>query len=121
MTLGSSPGFSRMRTRRRWLREGKNWEISKVRELVNLPFDHPDPMMWVNAIPVSVVDLNLRPPSWLGWMKSFEATMCWSLSAITFSTSLPRVFRRTIGQNAFGLSYDVLFGLGMTTVVEILK
>ena len=47
--------------------------------------------------------------------------MNWSLSAITFSTSLPRVFRRTIGQNAFGLSYDVLFGLGMMTVVEILK
>ena len=47
--------------------------------------------------------------------------MNWSLSAITFSTSLPRVFRRTIGQNAFRLPYDVLFGLGMTTVVEILK
>ena len=47
--------------------------------------------------------------------------MNWSLSAITFSTSLPRVFKRTIGQNAFGLLYDVLFGLGMTTIVEILK
>ena len=42
-------------------------------------------------------------------------------SAITFSTSLPRVLRRTMGRNAFGLSYDVLFGLGMTTVEEVLK
>ena len=47
--------------------------------------------------------------------------MNWSLSAITFSTSLPRVFKRMIGQNAFRLLYDILFGLGMTTVVEILK
>ena len=47
--------------------------------------------------------------------------MNWILSAITFSISLPRVFRRTIGQNVFGLSYDVLFGLGMMTVVDILK
>ena len=54
-------------------------------------------------------------------MKLLDATMNCSLSAITFSTSLPRVFRRMIGRNAFGLSYNVLFGLGMTTVVEILK
>jgi len=54
-------------------------------------------------------------------MKLLDVTMNWSLSAITFLTSLPRVFRRTIGRNAFGLLYDVLFGLGMTTVVEILK
>ena len=47
--------------------------------------------------------------------------MNWILSAITFSISLPRVFRRTIGQNAFRLSYDVLFGLEMMTVVDILK
>ena len=47
--------------------------------------------------------------------------MNWSLSAITFSTSLPRVFKRVIGQNVFGLLYNVLFGLGMMTVVEILK
>ena len=47
--------------------------------------------------------------------------MNWSLSAITFSTSLPSMLRRTIGQNAFGWSYEDLLGLGMTIVVEILK
>ena len=26
-----------------------------------------------------------------------------------------------MGRNAFGLSYDILFGLGMTTMVDILK
>jgi len=35
--------------------------------------------------------------------------------------SLPRVLRRTIGQKAFGWLYDVLFGLGMIIVDEILK
>jgi len=54
-------------------------------------------------------------------MKLLDVMMNWSLSAITFSTSLLRVFRRTIGQNAFGLSYNVLFGLEMMTIVEILK
>ena len=47
--------------------------------------------------------------------------MNWSCSAITFSMSLPRVLRRTIGQKAFGLSYDNLFGFGMTTMVDTLK
>ncbi len=41
--------------------------------------------------------------------------------SITFLISLPRVLSRTMGRKAFGLSYDVLFSLGMTTVVEILK
>jgi len=31
------------------------------------------------------------------------------------------VLRSTIGQNAFGLSYDGLLGLGIMTVVDILK
>ena len=54
-------------------------------------------------------------------MKLLEETRCWSLLAITFSISLPRVFNKTIGRNAFGLSYDVLSGLGIMTVVETLK
>ena len=41
--------------------------------------------------------------------------------AMTFSISLPSVFKRTIGRNAFGVSYEVLFGLEITTVVETLK
>ena len=93
----------------------------KARVLVVLPFDHPERTMWVSAMPASLVDLNFNPPSWLGWMKLLDATMNCIRSAITFSTSLPRVLRRTMGQNAFRLSYDVLFGLGMTTVEEVLK
>jgi len=35
--------------------------------------------------------------------------------------SFPRVLRSTIGRNAFELSYDGLLGLGIMTVVDILK
>jgi len=45
VTLASSPAFSRIRTRRQWLRDGKNWDISKARVLVDLPLAHPDRMM----------------------------------------------------------------------------
>ena len=107
--------------RKWWLSEGKNWAISKAKVLVVLPFTHPDRTMWVSAMLASAVDLNLRPPSWLGWTKLLDATMNWSLLAITFLTSFPRVLRSTIGRNAFGLSYEDLFGLGMTTVVDTLK
>ena len=31
------------------------------------------------------------------------------------------MFKRTIGRNAFGVPYEVLFGLGIMTVVETLK
>ena len=92
-----------------------------MRVLVVLPFDHPDQMIWVSTVPASLVDLNFKPPSWLGWIKLLDTTVNCIHSAITFSTSLPRVLRRTMGRNTFGLSYDVLFSLGMTIVVEILK
>ena len=107
--------------RRRWFNDGKNCETLKDRELVDLPLAQPDRMMWVRAIPASAVDLNFKPSSWHGWMKLLDATMNWSLSAITFSMSLLRVFRRTIGRKAFGWSYNDLFGLGMTIVVDTLK
>ena len=93
----------------------------KAKVLVVFPFVHPDHTIWVSAMPASAVDLNFRPPSWLRWMKLLDVTINWSLSAITFSMSLPRVLRSTIGWKAFGLSYDDLFGLGMTTVVDTLK
>jgi len=40
---------------------------------------------------------------------------------MTFSISLPKVLRRTMGLNAFGELYDILLGFGITIVVEILK
>ena len=82
---------------------------------------HPDLIMWVSTISTSIVDLDLRPPSWLGCMKLFDAILNWSLSLITFSMSLLTVLRRTIGLNDLGKSYDFLFSLGMTTVVDFLK
>ena len=121
MTLGSNLAFSRMSTRSWWFSDGKNWEISKARELVALSLAHPDRMMWVRAMPASAVDLNFKPPSWLGWIKLLDATMNWSLLAITFSMSLPRVLRRMIGWKAFRWSYNDLFGLDMTIVVDTLK
>ena len=45
----------------------------------------------------------------------------WSLSLMTFLMSLPTVLRRTIDLNNLGELYNFLFGLGITTVVDILK
>ena len=72
-------------------------------------------------MPASVVDLNFKPPSWLGWVKLLCTIINWSLLATTFSMSLPRVLSRTMGQKAFGWLYEVLLGLGMMIVAEILK
>ena len=69
----------------------------------------------------SMVDLNFNPPNWLGWIKSLLATVNWSLSAITFSMSLPNVLRRMIGRNAFGWLYEGLLGLGMIIMDKTLK
>ena len=110
-----------MRTRSLWLRDGKNWEISNARELVDFPLAHPDWTIWMRVIPASMVDLNFKPPSWLGWMKLLLTTVNWSLSATTFSMSLPIVLSRTIGQKAFGWSYKGLLGLEIMMVEEILK
>ena len=110
-----------MRTRSLWLRDGKNWEISNARELGDFPLAHANQTIWVRVIPVSMVDLNFKLPSWLGWMKLLLATVNWSLSATTFSMSLPIVLSRTIEQKAFGWSYEGLLGLGMMMVEEILK
>ena len=81
----------------------------------------PVQMICVSAIPTSVMNLNFKPLSWLEWIKSLAAIVNWSLSPITFSISLPTVLSRTIGLKDFGKSYDVLFGLGMMTVVNLLK
>ena len=110
-----------IRVRRWWLSEGKNCTMSKVRVLVNKFLTQPVQMMCVSAIPTSIVDLNFRLPSWLGWMKSFAAMENWSLSPITFLISLPTVLSRTIGLKDFGESQDFLFSLEMTTVVDLLK
>ena len=54
-------------------------------------------------------------------MKSFAATWNWSLSAMTFLMSLPKVFRRMIEQKDLEWSYVCLLGLGIVTIVDLLK
>ena len=77
--------------------------------------------MCVSTTPTSNIDLNFNSPSWLEWMKLLAVVMNWSLSPITFSISLPIVLSRTIGLKDLGVSYDFLFGLGMATIVDLLK
>ena len=117
----SKPAFLIMKDRRQWFNEGKNWAMSKARVLVDKFLIQPVWMIWVKATPASTVNLNLRPPSWLGWINSFEAVLNWSLSPMTFLMSLPTVLRRTIGLNTLGESYDFLFSLKMTIMVDLLK
>jgi len=52
-------------------------------------------------------------------MKLLEIS--WNLSPITFSISLPSMFKRTIGLNDLGVSYDTLLGFGITMVIDVLK
>jgi len=54
-------------------------------------------------------------------MKFFNKAWNWSLSPITFLINLPSVFKRTIGLNIFGVSYDSLLGLGIMIDVDVLK
>ena len=81
----------------------------------------PDWIACVRVTSASVVDLDLRPPSWLGWIKSLAIMLNCSLSPMTLLMSLPIVLRKMMGLNDLGESYDFLFGLGITIVVETLK
>jgi len=76
---------------------------------------------WVRYIPALVVNLCLMPPSWLGSKKLLANIWNWSLLLITFSTNLPVVLSSMIGWKELGVLYNVLFGLGMTTVLADLK
>ena len=75
----------------------------------------------MSATPTSMVDLDLRPPSWLGWIKQLEIIWNWKCSPIIFLKNFPIVLRRTIGWYDLGKSNMALLGLGITTIVEILK
>ena len=86
-----------MRERSWWFREGKNCTMSNTRILVVRFLTYPGHMMWVSATPASVVDLNFRPPSWLGWIKLLEIIWNWRHSPIIFSKRFPIVLRRIIG------------------------
>ena len=51
----------------------------------------------------------------------FEAVKNWSLSPMTFLISFLRVLSKMISLNDLEESYDILLGLGMTTIVDLLK
>ena len=95
--------------------------MSNTRVLVVRFLAHPKWIIWVSAIPASIVDLNFKPPSWLGWIKLLDIMWNWRHLPIIFSTSFPIVLRRMIGQYNLGESNIALLGLGMTTLVEVLK
>ena len=78
-------------------------------------------MICIRATPASVVDLNFRPSSWLGWMTLFIVVRNWSFSPITFSISLSIMLSKTIGLNDLGESYEALLSLGIMTVIDFLK
>ena len=54
-------------------------------------------------------------------MKSLATTWNWILSPITFLINLPSILSKTIGLNDFGESYDVLLGLEIIIVDDLLK
>ena len=95
--------------------------MSKAKKLVDMFLIHPIQMKWVRVIPVSVVDLNFSPLSWLWWIKSLDMMWNWSLSPIAFSISFSSVLRSTIGLKDLGKSYAALLGFGITIVIEFLK
>ena len=121
MTQLLNSAFFKMRVRRQWFREGKNCAMSNTRVLVDRFLIQPKQIMWVRATPASVMDLNFKPPNWLGCKKLFEAMRNWSLSPMTFSISFPRVLSKIISLNDLGELYNTLLGLGMTTIVDLLK
>ena len=117
----SKPTFFMIRERSWWLSNRKNWAILNTRVLMVKFLTQPVRIACIRAIPALVVDLNLRLPSWLRWIKLLDTVWNCSLSPMTFSISLPMVLKRTIGLNDLGESYDFLLGLGITIVVEVLK
>ena len=109
------------RARSQWLSKGKNCAMLNARELVNMFLIYPIQIKWVSVIPASVVNLNLRPPSWLWWIKLLEMIWNWSLSPITFLINFPNVFRSIMGLKDFSELYNVLLGFEITIVIEFLK
>jgi len=107
--------------RNSWLREGKNWVMSNAMTLVWHCLSHPAWIMWVRYTPVSVVDLCLMSPSWLGSKKLLAVMWNCSLLLTTFSISLPVVLRRMMGRKELSVLCDILFGLGMTMELADLK
>jgi len=112
--------FSKMRGNIWWLRDRKNWAISNTKVLVWRFLTHFEQIRWVRKMPVSVVEHCLSSPSWLGWIKLLDIKWNWSLSPITLSISLPKIFKRMIEQNDLGelsqIRYSLVVILGLNSV-----
>jgi len=96
-------------------------EISNASMLMVRFLTYPDQIKWVRAMPTSVVDLCLSLPNWHEWMKLLDIDRNCNLSSIIFSKSLPVMLSNMIERNNLGESYKALLGLGIMTVVNILK
>ena len=110
-----------MRERSWWLSKGKNYTILNANMLVMRFLTYSDLMKWVRATSISEVDLYLRLPNWHEWIKLLDIKKNCNLSPIIFSKSLLVVLSSIIGWNDLGELYDVLLGLEMMTVDDILK
>ena len=110
-----------MRGRSWWLKEGKNYTMLNARVLVVRFLAHPEQIIWISATPASMVDHNFKSLSWLKWIKLLDIMWNWRYLPIIFSTSFPIVLRRIIGWYDLEELNIALLGLGMTTVVEVLK
>jgi len=82
---------------------------------------HPTWIRYVRTIPTSTIEHYLSPPTWQGWINSFNKAWNWSLSLITFSINLLSIFKRTMGLNIFGVLYNSLLDLGIIIDVDVLK
>ena len=63
--------------------------MSNARVLVIRFLAYPERIIWVSATPVSIVDLNFKPPSWLGWIKLLDIVWNWRHSPIIFFDKFP--------------------------------
>ena len=82
---------------------------------------YPVWIKYVKTISASIVEHCLRIPSWQEQIIFFDKAWNWSLSLINFSINLPNIFKRIISLNIFGVSYEVLLGLGMIIDMDVLK
>ena len=101
--------------------KGKNCIISNASMLIVRFLTYSDQIKWLRAMPTLVVDLCLSLPNWHEWMKLLDIDRNCNLSPIIFSKSLPVMLSNMIEWNNLDKSYKALLGLGIMTVVNILK
>jgi len=99
----------------------KNCVISNASVLVEQFLTQLAHMRYIKIILALAVDHCLKPPSWQEWIVFLNKAWNWSLLPITFSISLPSIFKRMMGLNVLGVLYNALLGLGMMMNIDSLK